>query len=170
MKVPATDFCPPSVHDPGSDRGSRPVNAVVVGAARRRPWLAATAITNALAAFGGAVGLTTGTLALDGDLNERLPFASPVLGGIALAALVATPFMAVAVLAWRGDRRCELAAGVTGVLLVGWIAVQLAVLRAPAFLHAFYLAVGVAFAWYGRAAFTRALRSASRPSLGHGVR
>jgi len=146
------------------------MNAVVAVAAGRRPWLAAAAFVNALAAFGGAVGLATGTLALDGDLNERLPFASPVFGGLALAALVATPFTVVAVLAWRGDPRCDLAAGLTGSLLVGWIAVQLAVLRAPAFLHAVYLAVGLAFAWSGRESISRALHPASRPSPGQGVR
>jgi hypothetical protein len=146
------------------------MNATVAVAARRRPWLAVAAFINALAAFGGSIGLATGTLALDGDLNERLPFASPVFGGIALAALVATPFTVVAVLAWRGDRRCELAAGVTGLLLVGWIAVQLAVLRAPAFLHAFYLAVGLGSVWYGRGALSRALHPVNSPTVGQGFR
>jgi hypothetical protein len=137
--------------------------------ARRRLGLAVAGLANALAAFGGAIGLATGGLALESDLNERLPFASPVLGGIALAVVVATPFTAVAVLAWRGDERSDLAAGVTGVLLVGWIAVQLALLRAPTFLHAFYLAVGVGLVWYGRAALTRLRPSESRTPARGGV-
>jgi hypothetical protein len=73
---------------------------------------------------------------------------------MALAVVVGAPFAVLAWTAWRGDRRAELAAGAAGVLLVGWIVVQLAILRAPSFLHAVYLAVGLAFAYAGRRALT----------------
>jgi hypothetical protein len=125
----------------------------------RRPWLAVTAALTSFGAFAGTVGLATGTLALDDDLNERLPFASPVVGGIALALAVGIPFALLAWTAWRGDERAELAAGAAGVLLVGWIVVQLAFLRAPSFLHAAYLAVGLAFAYAGRRALGARLRT-----------
>ena len=66
---------------------------------RRRLLVAGLAFVNALVAFGGAVGLATGALALEGDLNRRLPFASPVVGGVAVAVIVALPLAMVAVLA-----------------------------------------------------------------------
>jgi hypothetical protein len=116
----------------------------------RRRALAGVAWINAIAAIGGAVGLATGTLELGKNLNDRLPFASPVLGGIALAAVVAMPFTVVALLAWRGDDRTDTAAMIAGALLIGWIIVQLALLRAPSVLQAIYAAVGVAFFLYGR--------------------
>jgi hypothetical protein len=130
---------------------------------RRRPWLAITAALTSFAAFAGTVGLATGTLALDDDLNERLPFASPVLGGIALAVVVGMPFALLARAAWHGDERADLAAAAAGVLLVGWIVVQLAFLRAPSFLHAVYLALGVAFAYAGREALKASLRRPQHP-------
>ena len=73
-----------------------------------------------------------------------------MLGGIALAAVVAMPFTVVALLAWRGDDRTDAAAMIAGALLIGWIIVQLALLRAPSVLQAIYVAVGVAFFLYGR--------------------
>ncbi len=115
-----------------------------------RRLLAVLAMANALSAFGGAVGLATGALALEGDLDQRLPFASPVFGGIALAVFVALPFALVAVLAWRGDERADVAAAASGAVLIGWIVVQLAFLRSLSFFHVFYAAMGALFVWLGR--------------------
>ncbi len=120
----------------------------------RRP-LAALAMVNAVAAFGGAIGLATGALALGGNLDDRLPFASPVAGGVALAVIVGLPLTRVAVLAWRGDERADVAAVTTGVVLIGWIVVQLAFLRTLSFFHFFYVAIGALFVWLGRRATTR---------------
>jgi hypothetical protein len=73
-----------------------------------------------------------------------------VLGGIALAMVVAAPFTIVALLAWRGDQRADPAAMFAGALLIGWIIVQLAILRTLSGLQAIYAAVGVTFFLYGR--------------------
>lgn len=118
---------------------------------RHRQALAAFAFVNALAALGGAVGLMTGVLDMGAELNGRLPFASPVIGGLALTLLVAVPFSIVAVAAWRDDWRADLFAAACGTLLVGWILVQLAFIREVSFFHPFYVSIGLWLAWYGLA-------------------
>jgi uncharacterized membrane protein len=135
---------------------------MITRARARRRGVAVLALTNVVAALGGAVGLATGTLALGDDLNERLPFASPVLGGIALAMIVAVPFAVSALAAWRGDPRADLATAVAGVVLIGWIVVQLAFLRSVSFFHPLYAAVGGLFVWLGRGAFARAVHARPR--------
>ncbi len=120
-----------------------------------RRGLAVAAALVALSAWGGAAGLVTGSLALEGGLNARLPFHSPVLGGLALAALVAVPFTLLAASAWRGSERTdELALG-SGALLVGWILVELAFVRALSFFHPLYLVIGGWFVFCGRHALKR---------------
>ena len=109
---------------------------------RRRPVLAVVAGLNAVAAWGGAAGLIIGFLSLTDRLNERLPFASPVLGGLALAVLVALPLTVLAVLAATGHPRTGEAAVVVGLLLIGWILVQVLFLRELSLFHPFYLLVG----------------------------
>jgi hypothetical protein len=104
--------------------------------------LAAVAGVNALAACGGAAGLVLGFLSLTDRVNERLPFASPVLGGLGLAALVALPLTVLTVRAGTGHPRTGETAVVVGVLLIGWILVQVLFLRELSFFHPFYLAVG----------------------------
>ena len=49
------------------------------------------AAPTAVSAYGGAAGLVSGFLATDATLDSRLPFASPVFGGTALAYIVAVP-------------------------------------------------------------------------------
>ena len=99
----------------------------------------------ALSAFGGALGLMTGLLDLGADLNERLPFHSPVVGGLALAAIVGVPFTTVAADAWRGSPRTDRSTFYAGYVLAGWIVVELGFIRELSFLHPFFFAVGVAF-------------------------
>ena len=120
-----------------------------------RRGLAVAAALVALSAWGGAAGLATGSLALEGGLNARLPFHSPVVGGLALAVVVAVPFTLLAVSAWRGSERTdELALG-SGALLVGWILVELAFVRELSFFHPLYLVIGGVFAFCGRHALKR---------------
>jgi len=111
----------------------------------RRPGLAWAAAGVASTAWAGGVGLVTGVLALGDELTSRLPFGSPVLGAIALVLFVAVPFTIVSVLAARGDEQAEPLAALAGAMLVGWIAVELAVLREASFLHVLFVAIGVAF-------------------------
>jgi hypothetical protein len=98
----------------------------------------------ALTAWAGAVALMAGAVSLGFDLNRRLPWHSPVLGGVALMIVVAVPMSVLAVLAWRNDRRTRIVGVVSGVLLVGWILVEYAFLRELSFFHPLYVAVGLA--------------------------
>lgn len=70
------------------------------------------------------------------------------------------------ILAWRADPRADLAAAVDGVLLVGWIAVELAFLRDLSFLHVAYALVGLSLVVWGRHAAVPALRPGVRSRVG----
>jgi hypothetical protein len=110
-------------------------------ASERRPGLALFAAINALAAWGGAIGLITGTLGL-GGIEERLPFESTVLAGIALAVVVACPLTVLAWSAWTGSHATGTVALVAGVMVIGWIVVQIAILRTFSPFQPAYLIVG----------------------------
>jgi len=116
---------------------------------RPRTWLAASSAFVALTAVGGAVGLIGGGLRLTSAVESRLPFQSPVVGGLALALLVGVPFSALAVQAWRGSPNTGILAFVVGVMLAGWIIVELAFIREFSFFHPLYLMIGAAFAIVG---------------------
>jgi len=117
---------------------------------RRRPVLAVVAGVNAVAAWGGAAGLIVGFLSLTDRINERLPFASPVVGGLALALVVALPLTVLTVRAATGHPRTGETAVVVGLLLIGWILVQVLFLRELSFFHPFYLLVGSGLVVAGR--------------------
>jgi hypothetical protein len=95
----------------------------------RRVWLAVLAGFVAVSAYGGAVALIVGWLRPSASMTENLPFGSPVFAGIALACVVAAPATVVVILAWRHHPRDRDAATLAGVLLVGWIMVEAAVIR-----------------------------------------
>ena len=115
----------------------------------RRTGLAVLAGAVAAAAYGGAFGLIAGFLTLGAVVTSRLPFASPVLGGIALLVVVAIPATAVAWLAARGDRRAGDTSVAAGVLLAGWIIVELAFIRQVSFFHPLFFVVGGLLIWLG---------------------
>jgi hypothetical protein len=115
----------------------------------RRPGLAAFSGLVALSAWFGVWGLISGVLDLGAEITQRLPFDSPVLGGLALGTIVALPATVVAVLAARGDERAPDACLVAGVLVVGWIVVQLAFIRELSFFHPTYVAVGLGLVAWG---------------------
>lgn len=121
-----------------------------VAVAHRHPWLTVAAALVSLSAVGGAVGLIGGGLSIGAELEQRLPFHSPVVGGIALAVLVGLPFAVLAALAWLDDPRTPILTMVAGVMVVGWILVELAFIREFSFFHPLYVVVGVAFALVGR--------------------
>lgn len=124
---------------------------------RARRVLAVLAALVAISAYGGAIGLAGGGLSIGSDLEARLPWGSPVLGGIALAMLVGMPFTVLAGAAWRGTRRTNETAMGAGALLVGWIAVELAFIRELSIFHPLYAAIGIAFVLAGR--YQRRLRA-----------
>lgn len=127
---------------------------------RRGTSLLAAAV--ALSAYGGALGLALGFLSLPPEVTARLPFGSPVLGGLALTLVVAMPTTVLAWLAWHGDRRTDAMALVSGVLLISWILVELAFIRELSFFHPTYLFVGAALIWSGR----HAMRDLPPPGTG----
>lgn len=94
-----------------------------------RAWLTALAGFVAMSAWGGAVALITGWMRPGTSMAQRLPFHSPVFAGLGLACIVAVPTTVVAVLAWRHHPRDRDASALAGVLLVGWIVVEVAVIR-----------------------------------------
>ncbi|WP_370328094.1 hypothetical protein [Euzebya sp.] len=107
-----------------------------------RPLLSGFAALNAVLAWIGGIALMDGVIDLGDELNRRLPFDSPVLGGLALMVVVAAPLTLLAWLAWVDDPRADRASVLVGVLLVGWIAVQIAFLRELSWFHPTYVAVG----------------------------
>lgn len=120
------------------------------GTGSRHPGLAIVAGINAAAAWFGAAGLTTGFLGLGAAIEARLPFASPLLGGLALAALVAVPLTLLAAAAWIGDPRTPEATVAAGVVLVGWIVVQVLFLRSFSAFQPTYALLGLALIAWGR--------------------
>ncbi len=103
----------------------------------------------ALSAYGGAVGLAGGGLSLGATIEARLPFGSPVLGGTALALLVAVPFTVLAWCGWTGGPRTPEASLVAGGVLLVWLLVEMAYIREVSFFHPTYALVGVAFVAFG---------------------
>lgn len=95
-------------------------------------------------------------LSLGEVVTPRLPFGSTVLGGIALALVVGVPTSVVAWFAWHGDERTDVAAVGAGVLVVGWIVMELLFIRELSFFHPTYVIVGGVFIWVGRRALSRA--------------
>jgi hypothetical protein len=97
----------------------------------------------AISAYGGAAALIVGWLPPSTSMTENLPFGSPVFAGLALACVVAAPATDVAVLAWRRHPRARDAAVLAGVLLVGWIVVEVAVVKQFSALQVVYGLAGL---------------------------
>jgi hypothetical protein len=107
--------------------------------------VAGVAALNAVAAWGGAVALLTGVMDFGGVIDERLPFDSLVLAGVSLATVVAIPLTVLAWSAWTGAARTDDVALVVGVMLCGWILLQVVVLQAFSPFQPAYLCVGAYF-------------------------
>ncbi|MBI4933726.1 MAG: CoA-binding protein [Actinobacteria bacterium] len=116
----------------------------------RHRGLALAALLVAVGAYFGAFGLISGWLSLTDRLNERLPLASPVLGGVALCSVIAVPYTVLMVRAWRGDPATGATSIVCGVLTMVWIVVQLAFLREFSPFQPVYFVVGAVFVIVGR--------------------
>jgi hypothetical protein len=101
----------------------------------------------ALGAYGGAVALVAGTIDL-AEATAKLPFGgSTVFAGVALGLLIGVLPTVVLVAALRRRPWANLGHLVVGLVLVGWIVVQVLVLGPPiAALQVIYLVYGVAIA------------------------
>lgn len=115
-----------------------------------RRLLGGAAAVVSISALGGAVGLAAGGLDLGATVTDRLPWGSPVLGGIALALWVGIPFAVLAVVAWRGSVATDQVAVVAGLLVIVWIVVETAVIRTFSLFQPAYVAVGIGFVGAGR--------------------
>jgi dienelactone hydrolase len=125
---------------PAPNRGR--VTTPVPSGQGRRPWLAGFAAINAVAAWAGGLGLLAGAIDFGEAIDQRLPFDSLALAGLALIAVVAVP---LTVFAWSGftaEPRTDDLALAAGLLLIAWIVVQVAVIRAFSWFQPVYLAVG----------------------------
>jgi hypothetical protein len=123
-------------------------------AVRPRRGLALGAGAVAAAAVVGAIDLASGTDPYFRLLTDRLPRHSPVLGAVALTAVVAVPFTDVARRAWTADPHTDQAATAAGVLMLTWVAAEHLVVRELGTLDPVYAAIGAAFVAAGRGAFS----------------
>ncbi|MCR8897472.1 GNAT family N-acetyltransferase [Gordonia sp. GONU] len=110
----------------------------------------------ALFAFAGAVGLIGGGTDFGETINSRLPLDSPVLAGVALAVFVGVPMSVAAWLLYRkSDTRAVWVSVVAGGWLIGWIIIQLLVIRTYSFMQAACVGIGVALIALGGAIRSR---------------
>ena len=97
----------------------------------------------ALSAYAGVVGLLGGGISFGETIDARLPFGSLILAGLALLAIVAVPMTIAAVAAAKAHYGADLVFA-AGLLLVVWIGVELAFIKAYSWFHPTYLAAAVA--------------------------
>jgi hypothetical protein len=117
----------------------------MTGRAKRRLQIGTAALTGliALSAYAGVVGLVGGGISFGETINARLPYQSLFLAGMALLLVVAAPMTAAAVACIRDlDYATELVIG-AGLLLVAWIAVELAFIKSYSWFHPTYLALAI---------------------------
>lgn len=132
---------------------SRARSAVLVGAA-----VVALELFTGVGAIYGTVMLVTDGWHLPVRYLEPLPLHSWVLPGVALCALVAVPTLTAAALAIPGTSRAADAAIGVGLLLAGWIVLQLTVIGPRMVLQPVMLAVGLTIAalgWWWRRIYRR---------------
>jgi hypothetical protein len=96
----------------------------------------------ALAAVAGVVGLAGGGIDFGPAITGRLPWHSPAVAAAALAAVVAVPMAAATVAGWRRSRRTAETASIAGLALIGWIGVEIAVIRSVSWLQPVCLVYG----------------------------
>jgi hypothetical protein len=107
--------------------------------------LTAALITGAIALFGyaGVVGLLGGGISFGDTIDARLPFGSLFMAGLALLAIVAVRMTVASVAAGRGMRYSADIVFGAGLVLVGWIAVELAFIKAYSWFHPTYLVAAI---------------------------
>ncbi|MFC9659981.1 hypothetical protein ACFVJ5_07050 [Nocardia sp. NPDC127606] len=83
----------------------------------------------AIWAFAGSLALITGTLSLGPEAESRLPWQSPILAGVMLALVVGLPMTVVALTTTNDDTHPSQTSMVAACALIGWILLQLLILR-----------------------------------------
>jgi hypothetical protein len=113
-----------------------------------------------VSAYFGTIGLGFGLLPIDATMSANLPFQSPVFGGLALAVIVAMPTTWLTWLAWHGHPRTADAATLAGLLLLGWIAVEVVIIGEFSVLQAVYAVAGAVLLTVGSRAMLRHVAAA----------
>lgn len=144
-------------HKLGADHGPvRPVPPTLVRRPRR-DWTGSVRLSSvslhriaavftgfvAFSAYAGVVGLVGGGLSFGEEIDARLPFDSLPFAGLALLLWVAVPMTAASWAAARRVRRADEVVEAAGVVLVGWIAVELAFIQVYSWFHPTYLALAI---------------------------
>jgi hypothetical protein len=114
----------------------------MTGRAKRRLQVGTAVLTGiiAISAYAGVVG---GAISFGETINARLPFHSLFLAGIALLLVVAAPLTAAGVACIRDLRYAsELVIG-AGLLLIAWIAVELAFIKSYSWFQPTYLGLAI---------------------------
>ncbi len=108
-----------------------------------------------------------GGISFGDTIDARLPFGSLILAGAALLAIVALPMTAAAIAAARDTRHSADIVFGAGLLLVAWIAVELAFIKAYSWFHPTYLVAAIVVLGLGwlmnRAASPTARQPRSEP-------
>ncbi|MFD6397439.1 hypothetical protein [Nocardia sp. NPDC060249] len=114
----------------------------------------------AIWAFAGSLALITGILSPGPAAESRLPWQSPLLAGVVLAVVVGLPMAVVALTAGRDDTRTSQTSMVAACALIGWILLQLLIVREFSWLQPVCVVAAVAVAALGAPPLTH--RSALR--------
>ncbi|MBW0272790.1 hypothetical protein ATM97_22120 [Nocardia sp. MH4] len=115
----------------------------------RRSVLCLLAGLMATWAFAGAFGLITGAVPLSPASVERIPLHSPILAGVGLALVVGLPMAVVALTVTDDDTHNAQTTLVAASALIGWILLQLALLREFSWLQPVCLVFAFAVAALG---------------------
>ena len=99
---------------------------------------------NALSAIGGSIGLVTGTLVLPPALLTHTPFVSYVIPGLILGLIVGASSLSAAIAIVTAVRQALLLSAGAGLIMMGWIVVEVLLIRGGSWLHGLYLATGFA--------------------------
>jgi hypothetical protein len=114
---------------------------------RRRPrLLTGLEVLTGVAAFAGAAFLVGDGMGLDPVLLDRTPFTSWAWPGVALAALVGVPMLLAAAAEWRRTPRASQLSRAAGVVLMGWITGQLALIGYQTWLQPTFFLIGLVVA------------------------
>ena len=99
---------------------------------------------NALSAIGGGIGLVTGMLVLPPALLTHTSFTSYVAPGLILGVIVGGSSLFAAITLFVGARQALLLSGGAGLIMTGWIVIEVILIRAFSWLHGLYLVTGLA--------------------------
>lgn len=133
----------------------------------RRPWLLIGLHGfTAVGALYGGIGLMTTGLQIPAEWLAPTPFDSWVIPGIALLTIVAAPMTVGLIAQWRQWPTADRWSLLAGLLLVGWIVVQVLIIQRFHPLQPTMFVIGAAItalAWRRSAATARGLRPAPAP-------